>query len=117
MDTVTASSAVLTWSTTVAETTSVEVVLAGEQPTGTDAARTTTAASTDHAVTLTGLMANTSYMAYISANETDDVVLSFTTSGTVDQTPPDVLNLAAEVLEDGRVTITWYTSERATKRW
>ena len=115
VDTVTASSAVLTWSTTVAETTSVEVVLAGEQPTGTDAVRTYTEASTDHAVTLTGLESNTSYTAYISANETDDVVLFFNTSSIVDQTPPDVLNLAAEVLEDGRVTITWYTSERATE--
>jgi hypothetical protein len=58
---------------------------------------------------------NTSYLAYISANETEDVVLSFTTSDVVDETPPDVLNLAVEVLEDGRVTITWYTSESATE--
>ena len=66
-------------------------------------------------MTLTGLESNTSYVAYISANETDDVALSFTTSSVVDETPPDVLNLAAEVLEDGRVTITWYTSESATE--
>ena len=66
-------------------------------------------------MTLTGLEVNTSYQAYISANETEDVVLSFTTSDVVDETPPDVLNLAAEVLEDGRVTITWYTSESATE--
>ena len=46
-------------------------------------------------------MANTSYMAYISANETDDVVLSFTTSSPLTKRRLDVLNLAAEVLEDG----------------
>jgi len=115
VDTVTSGSAVLTWSTTVAEATAVEVVLAGEEATGADEARTWTASGTDHAMTLTGLESNTSYVAYISANETDDVALSFTTSSVVDETPPDVLNLAAEVLEDGRVTITWYTSESATE--
>ena len=42
-------------------------------------------------------------------------MLNFTTSSVVDETPPDVLNLDAEVLEDGRVTIAWYTSESATE--
>jgi hypothetical protein len=115
VETVTSASAVLTWSTTVAEATAVEVVLAGEQPTRSEEARTWTTSGTDHAVTLTGLQVNTSSLAYISANETEDVVLSFTTSDVVDETPPDVLNLAVEVLEDGRVTITWYTSESATE--
>ena len=115
VDTVTSASAVLTWSTTVAEATAVEVVLTGEQPTQSEGSQTWTVSGTDHAVTLTGLEANTSYVAYISANETEDVLLSFTTSNVVDNTPPDVLNLAAEVLEDGRVILTWYTSESATE--
>ena len=54
-------------------------------------------------------------MAYIGANETETVTLTFTTGNVLDETPPDVLNLAAEVLEDGRVTVTWYTSESATE--
>ena len=58
---------------------------------------------------------NTSHWAYIGANETTDVVLWFNTSNVVDETPPDVLNLAVEVLEDGRVIVSWYTSERATE--
>ena len=74
-----------------------------------------TSVGTDHAITLTELTVNTSYWAYIGANETADVVLWFNTSNVVDETPPDVLNLAAEVLEDGRVIVSWYTSERATE--
>jgi hypothetical protein len=34
----------------------------------------------------------------------------------VDETAPETLNLVAEVLDDGRVVITWYTSESATER-
>ena len=56
------------------------------------------------------------YRAYIGANETTDVALWFNTSNVVDETPPDVLNLAVEVLEDGRVIVSWYTSERQQNR-
>ena len=114
VDTVTSSSAVLTWSTTVAEATSIKVAPTGQTPgDGEDAVWTTP--GTDHAVTLTGLAVNTSYWAHISANGTEDVVLWFNTSSEVDETPPELLNLAAEVLEDGRVIVTWYTSESATE--
>jgi hypothetical protein len=114
VDTVTATSAVLTWSTTVADATSVQFAVEGETPGETDD-RLWTAAGTDHAVTLTGLEVNTTYVAHIGANETQTVLVTFTTGTVVDETPPDVLNLAAEVLEDGRVTVTWYTSESATE--
>ena len=115
VDTVTSSSAVLTWSTTVADATAVRVTPVGQSPDLSDAPQWTTA-GTDHAVTLTGLDANVSYSVHLSANETDDVVVNFTTSNEVDDTPPELLNLAAEVLEDGRVTVTWYTSESATEQ-
>ena len=115
VDTVTSSSAVLTWSTTVADSTSVRVVPAGQSPDGSEATQWTLA-GTDHAVTLTGLDSNVSYSVHLSANETEDVVVNFTTSSVVDQTPPELLNLDAEVLEDGRVTVTWYTSESATEQ-
>ena len=114
VDTVTSSSAVLTWSTTVADATSVRVAPAGQEPGASDAV-SWTSVGTDHAITLTELTVNTSYWAHIGANETADVVLWFNTSNVVDETPPDVLNLAAEVLEDGRVIVSWYTSERATE--
>jgi hypothetical protein len=114
VDTVTASSAVITWSTTVAEATSIQVSPAGQAPTSDDEIVSTDSGN-DHAVTLTGLSFNTSYWAHISANGTDDVIVWFNTSNVIDETPPDVLNLAANVLEDGRVTIAWYTSESATE--
>ena len=41
--------------------------------------------------------------------------LQFSTSTMVDSTPPDLLNLNVEVLEDGRARITWYTSESSTE--
>ena len=114
VDTVTSSSAVLTWSTTVAEATSIKVAPAGQAPSAEDITKSTPA-GTDHAVTVTGLEVSTSYWAHISANDTEDVVVWFNTSSIVDETAPELLNLAAEVLEDGRVTVSWYTSESATE--
>ena len=114
VDTVTASSAVLTWSTTVANSTAVQYALAGQQP-DESSPRWWTAAGTDHAITLSGLEVNTSYTAVISANGTEDVMVNFTTSSVIDTTPPDILNLVADILEDGRVSLAWYTSESATE--
>ncbi|MEE2974057.1 MAG: glucodextranase DOMON-like domain-containing protein, partial [Candidatus Thermoplasmatota archaeon] len=114
VDTVTSSSAVLTWSTTVAEATSIKVAPAGQTPSAEDIMQSTPA-GTDHAVTVTGLEVGTSYWAHISANDTEDVIVWFNTSSIVDETAPELLNLAAEVLEDGRVTVSWYTSESATE--
>ena len=115
VDTVTSTSAVLTWSTTVADSTAVRIAPVGASPDGSEPPQWTPP-GTDHAVTLTGLETNTSYTVYLSANETDDVMVNFTTSNVVDTTPPELLNLAAEVLEDGRVVVTWYTSESATEQ-
>ena len=70
---------------------------------------------TEHAITLTGLEVNTSYWAYIRANDTADVLVTFTTSSIVDLTPPELLNLEVEVLDDGKARISWYTSERSTE--
>ena len=33
----------------------------------------------------------------------------------IDETEPELLNLAVEVLEDGRARVTWYTSESSTE--
>jgi hypothetical protein len=114
VDTVTSSTAVITWSTTVADTTSIRVAPAGQAP-DPAAEQVWTPAGTDHAVTLTGLDVSTAYWAHIKANESTDAVVWFNTSNVIDETPPEMLNLAAEVLEDGRVTVSWYTSESATE--
>jgi hypothetical protein len=115
IEAVTASTAVITWSTTVSDMTSIQYALAGQQPVDATTNLLETASGTDHAVTLTDLDVGTAYWVFIRAEGTDDVILYFNTSTVVDETPPELLNLAAEVLEDGRVKITWYTSEGSTE--
>ena len=115
VEAVTASSAVITWSTTVSDGTSIQYALADSQPADTSTNSSQTASGTDHAVTLTDLDVGTAYWVFIRAEGTDDVILYFNTSTVVDNTPPELLNLDAEVLEDGRVRVTWYTSESSTE--
>ena len=115
VDTVTANSAVLTWSTTVADATSIQYMVSETEPMNSMSPTQWTLSATDHAITLTGLEVNTSYVASISANGTDDVLVTFTTSNIVDTTPPELLNLNVEVLEDGKARISWYTSESSTE--
>lgn len=115
VDTVTANSAVITWSTTVADATSIQYTTSGNEPTDPPLQNQWTELGTEHAITLTGLDVNTSYWAYIRANDTAEVLVTFTTSNIVDETPPELLNLEVEVLEDGKARITWYTSESSTE--
>ena len=115
VETVTSSSAVLTWSTTVSDVTSIQYALADQQPVDETTNVFETDSGTDHAVTLTNLEVGTSYWVFIRANDTADVVLYFNTSNVIDETAPELLNLDAEVLDDGRVRISWYTSESATE--
>ena len=102
-------------STTVSDVTSIQYALSGQQPVDESTNRFETASGTDHAITLTDLEVGTSYWLFIQANATDDVILYFNTSSVVDETPPELLNLDSEVLEDGRIKITWYTSESSTE--
>ena len=115
VDTVTSNSAVLTWSTTVSDATSIQYTTSGNEPVDSTFQNQWTELGTEHAITLTGLEVNTSYTAYIRANGTDDVLVSFTTSNIVDVAPPELLNLEVDVLEDGKARISWYTSERSTE--
>ncbi|MGB1631758.1 MAG: glucodextranase DOMON-like domain-containing protein, partial [Candidatus Poseidoniaceae archaeon] len=115
VETVTSSSAVLTWSTTVSDVTSIQYALADQQPADETTNTFDTGLGTDHAVTLTDLEVGTSYWVFIRANDTADVVLYFNTSNVIDETAPELLNLDAEVLDDGRVRVSWYTSESATE--
>ena len=115
IETVTSSSAVITWSTTVSDSTSIQFALADVQPVDSSTNRVETASGTDHAVTLTELDVGTAYWVFIQADDADDIILYFNTSNVVDVTAPELLNLDAEVLEDGRIQVTWYTSESATE--
>ena len=115
IETVTSSSAVITWSTTVSDSTSIQFALADVQPVNSSVNRVETSSGTDHAVTLTELDVGTAYWVFIQADDADDIILYFNTSTIVDETAPELLNLDAEVLEDGRIQVTWYTSESATE--
>ena len=115
IETVTSSSAVITWSTTVSDSTSIQFALADVQPVNSSVNRVETSSGTDHAVTLTELDVGTAYWVFIQADDADDIILYFNTSTVVDETAPELLNLDAEVLEDGRIQVTWYTSESATE--
>jgi hypothetical protein len=61
------------------------------------------------------LAAGTSYNCTISVEGTSPMQISFNTSTETDLKPPEVLNLAVEVLEGGSLRVTWYTSEEATE--
>jgi hypothetical protein len=115
IETVTSSSAVITWSTTVSDSTSIQFALANVQPVNSSVNRVETSSGTDHAVTLTELDVGTAYWVFIRADDAVDIILYFNTSTVVDETAPELLNLDAEVLEDGRIQVTWYTSESATE--
>jgi hypothetical protein len=41
--------------------------------------------------------------------------VNFTTASIIDTEAPELLNLAVEVLDDGRARISWYSSESATE--
>ncbi|CAI8245825.1 MAG: Uncharacterised protein [Methanobacteriota archaeon] len=68
-----------------------------------------------HTTIIDGLIFNTSYSCQVIIESLTSDIINFTTSSIVDETPPDLLNLAVEVFEDGRVRISWYTSESSTE--
>ncbi|MEE2748296.1 MAG: glucodextranase DOMON-like domain-containing protein, partial [Candidatus Thermoplasmatota archaeon] len=67
------------------------------------------------ALQITDLAPGTAYTCSIVVDDAPIESISFNTSNEVDTTAPDLLNLAVEVLEDGSLRVTWYTSEEATE--
>ena len=65
IDTVTANTAVITWSTTVADATSIQYMTSETEPDDATNPTQWTVLATDHAITLIGLEVNTTYWAYI----------------------------------------------------
>jgi hypothetical protein len=119
---VTASTAVVLWSTTVATNASVAAVLADESPSDWSAVAVETPATTNHAYTVTGLEAGRAYWVRIMVEDGEQTLfadLNFTTSNESDVTPPEILNLAADVLSGSsgamQLKITWYTDEATTE--
>lgn len=72
--------------------------------------------SLTNTITIAGLSTAKDYQCIVSVGNITSEILEFTTSSEIDTTPPDLLNLNAEVLEDARVRITWYTSESSTEQ-
>jgi hypothetical protein len=109
---VTGTSAVLTWLTTQAAAATTEYHIAGQSE-NTNTVQSEN--STSHGITLTGLLTNTTYVVIISVDGAISVTLNLTTTDEVDLTPPEILNLAAQVLENGQVRVSWFTSEATTE--
>ena len=109
---VTGTSAVLTWLTTQAAAATTEYHIAGQSE-NTNIVQSEN--STSHGITLTGLLTNTTYVVIISVDGAISVTLNLTTTDEVDLTPPEILNLAAQVLENGQVRVSWFTSEATTE--
>ena len=103
---ITSSSAIVSWSTTKSDNGTVTCANNSFE---------TTDAALSHALQVSQLTAGTAYTCTISVEGISPMEISFNTSTETDTTPPEVLNLAVEVLEGGSLRVTWYTSEEATE--
>jgi hypothetical protein len=65
---------------------------------------------------MVNLSAGVEYECQVFIESLNSEYINFTTSTVIDTTAPDLLNLAVEVLEDGRARISWYTSESSTEQ-
>jgi hypothetical protein len=100
----------------------VAAVLADESPSDWSAVAVETPATTNHAYTVTGLEAGRAYWVRIMVEDGEQTLfadLNFTTSNESDVTPPEILNLAVDVLSGSsgamQMKITWYTDEATTE--
>jgi hypothetical protein len=109
----TADSAILEWSTTQAASGDLTCNVAGEATAAVNQAWSSEELT--NTVTATGLTSGTEYECIVSIGDITSEMVNFTTSTVVDETPPELLNLAVEVLDDGKARISWYTSESATE--
>lgn len=113
---VTDSSAVITWNTSVETTGRVEYGLTAEYGSNTAA---TEDLSTSHEVTLSGLEPGTTYYYMIesadSAGNTQTAAdRTFTTAAPVDGTPPAISQVVCTDISDISAVIEWTTDEAAT---
>ncbi|MDP6906101.1 MAG: glucodextranase DOMON-like domain-containing protein [Candidatus Thalassarchaeaceae archaeon] len=103
---VTSSSAIIEWSTT--KSANGTITCGGEN-------FTTSEASLSHAIQVADLDPGSTYNCSILVMDASLVTISFNTTNEVDTTPPDILNLAVEIIDSSSLRVTWYTSEDATE--
>ena len=109
----TAESAILEWSTTKPASGNLTCNEAGQITTA--VAQNWSSQELTNTMTATGLSSGVEYECIVSIGDITSLTVNFTTSAVVDLLAPEMLNLAVEVLEDGRARISWYTSESATE--
>ena len=109
----TADSAILEWSTTQAASGDLSCNEAGQTAVAVN--QSWSSEELTNTVTATGLTAGTEYECIVSIGDITSEMVNFTTSTEIDNEAPELLNLAVEVLEDGRARISWYTSESSTE--
>ena len=68
-----------------------------------------------HTLVVENLEMNTTYNCFVSIGNLTSEIIEVITSNVDDLIAPELLNLDYNVLEDGSVRITWYTSESATE--
>ena len=109
----TADSAILEWSTTQAASGDLSCNEAGQTAVAVN--QSWSSEELTNTVTATGLTAGTEYECRVSIGDIMSEMVNFTTSTVIDDEAPELLNLAVEVLDDGRARISWYTSESSTE--
>ena len=109
----TADSAILEWSTTQAASGDLSCNEAGQTAVAIN--QSWSSEELTNTVTAIGLTAGTEYECIVSIGDITSEMVNFTTSTVIDNEAPELLNLAVEVLEDGRARISWYTSESSTE--
>ena len=68
-----------------------------------------------HTLVVDNLEINTNYSCFVSIGNLTSEIIDVVTSDIDDLLAPDLLNLAYDILEDGSVRVSWYTSESATE--
>ena len=112
----TASTALLEWSTTKTASGRVDCIAANALATSTTLSQSWIGQGLTHAITMVNLSSGVEYECQVFIDSLNSETINFTTSTEIDEIAPELLNLAVEVLEDGKVRISWYTSESSTEQ-
>jgi hypothetical protein len=112
----TSNTALLEWSTTKPASGRVDCTTPNALTNNTQISQSWEGQGLTHAITMVNLSAGVEYECQVFIESLNSEYVNFTTSTVIDTTAPDLLNLAVEVLEDGRARISWYTSESSTEQ-
>ena len=115
----TSSSAIIEWSTTQPEAglvSCIELASSSTMEWNESTIVPESSSALSHTLQLNGLEASSSYACNITVGDSPAVSIAFNTSNEIDDTPPEVLNLALEIVPGGKsFRITWYTDEATTE--